>query len=158
LGAQFTLLHSIELEQPGRQRVVVTLEFEGRRLFFPIAQESEGFRRLLACLLALYQTPPKQTLIFDEPEKGIYPAGLAILAEEFHSHAKGRGQIILTTHSPEFLGHFRPEQIRVVKMHGYSTRIGPLEQGQAEAIREEFLKPGDLLTADPARLEPIPAG
>ena len=57
----------------------------GRLLTFDLAQESEGFRRMLACLLRLYQAPPKQTVIFDEPEKGIYPAGLALLADEFKS-------------------------------------------------------------------------
>src|SRR4029079_8353079 len=103
--------------QPGRERINVNLEAGGRIMTLDVGQESEGFRRLLACLLALYQTPPKQTLIFDEPEKGIYTLGLIILAEEFKGHAQaGSGQILLTTHSPEFLDHFEPEQIRVVEM------------------------------------------
>jgi predicted ATPase len=146
-------LKSLDLEQPNRSRIAVTLEYEKRRLVFQLDQESEGFRRLLACLLALYQTPPKQTVIFDEPEKGIYPAGLPILAEEFQSHAStGRGQVVLTTHSPDFLDHFRPEQIRVVEMHGYGTKVGPIAPEQAEAIREKFLTTGELLTVDQARL------
>ncbi|MCI0743465.1 MAG: AAA family ATPase [Gemmataceae bacterium] len=151
-------LRSLDLEQPSRQRIAVTLESEGRRLVFPLDQESEGFRRLLACLLALYQTPPKQTVLFDEPEKGIFPPGLPILAEEFKNYAsQGRGQVILTTHSPEFLDHFEPEQIRVVEMAGFGTRIGRLAPEQTEAIRERYLKTGELLTVDPARLaEPTP--
>src|SRR5262249_31363885 len=66
-------LKSIDLQLPQRQHVVVTHEFGGRLLVFDLNQESEGFRRLLACLIALYQEPPKETLIFDEPEKRIYP-------------------------------------------------------------------------------------
>ena len=121
---------------------------------FDLLQESEGFRRLLACLIALYQSPPKQTLIFDEPEKGIYPAGLNILADEFKGFAsKGRGQVLLTTHSPEFLDQFGPEQIRVVEMRGFATHIGPVAAEQMDALREHFLKPSDLLTVDEARLE-----
>ena len=38
-----------------------------------LTEESDGFRRFYAHLLALYQTPPKQTLVFEEPENGIYP-------------------------------------------------------------------------------------
>ena len=146
-------LKSIDLVQPQQDRIVVTLELDGRRLPLELHQESEGFRRLLACLLALYQTPPKQLLIFDEPEKGIYPAVLKLLAEEFQSCSQnGRGQVLLTTHSPEFLDQFSPEQIRVVEMVGYTTRIGPMAADQIEAVREHFLKPGELLTVDPARL------
>jgi predicted ATPase len=147
-------LASIDLQMPGRGQILVTHTIGQRRLTFNLAQESEGIRRLLACLIALYQDPPKQTLIFDEPEKGIYPAGLAILAEEFKDCAqKGRGQVLLTTHSPEFLDHFAPEQIRVVEMHDYSTRIGPVAPEQLEALREHYLEKKELLTVDEARLE-----
>jgi predicted ATPase len=152
-------LKSIDLAQPNPDRIAVTLEVKERRLPLSLQQESEGFRRLFACLLALYQTPGKQTLIFDEPEKGIYPAGLSILAEEFQSHAsKGRGQIILTTHSPEFLDQFQPEQIRVVEMRGYTTHIGTIAKDQLESIREHFIRPGELLIVDQARAEPVVAG
>jgi predicted ATPase len=147
-------IKSIDLQLPQRQQIVVTHERDGRFLVFDLTQESEGFRRLLACLMALYQSPPKQTLIFDEPEKGIYPAGLAILADEFKGYAsKGLGQILLTTHSPEFLDEFAPEQIRVVEMHDYTTRIGPVAPEQLEALREHYLEPKELLTVDAARLE-----
>src|SRR6266545_1882281 len=146
-------LNSIDLQLPEREQVVVTHKLGNRLLVLELRQESEGFRRLLACLLALYQTPAKQTLIFDEPEKGIYPAGLAILAEEFKGHAaKGRGQILLTTHSPEFLDHFDATAIRVVEMRDYATKTGPVAPEQLEALREHFLKPSDLLTVDEGRL------
>jgi predicted ATPase len=146
-------LKSLDLEQPYRQRIVVHQEKKGKVLMFQLSQESEGFRRLLACLLALYQSPPKLTLIFDEPEKGIYPAGLAILADEFKGYAeKGRGQVLLTTHSPDFLDHFAAEHLRVVEMRDGATHIGPVAPEQLEALREHFIKPGDLLTVDEARL------
>ncbi|HKI37023.1 MAG TPA: AAA family ATPase [Gemmataceae bacterium] len=146
-------LKRIDLQLPGRGQVVVTHQIGDRLLVFDLSQESEGFRRLLACLLALYQTPAKQTLIFDEPEKGTYPAGLAILADEFKGYAeRGLGQVILTTHSPQFLDHFKPEQIRAVEMRNYATQIGPVAPEQLDALREHFRKPSELLTVDEARL------
>ncbi len=93
-------------------------------------------------------------MIFDEPEKGIYPAGLAILADEFKGYAdKRHGQVLITTHSPEFLNRFAPEQIRVVEMQDFVTRIGPVAPDQMEALREHCLAPRELLTVDEARLE-----
>jgi predicted ATPase len=152
-------LKRLDLEQPQRQRIVATHETAGRHFVFDVSQESEGFRRLLACLIAIYQSPPKQTLIFDEPEKGIYPAGLAVLADEFKGYAsKGRGQVLLTTHSPEFLKHFEADQIRVVEMRDFCTHIGPVSPEQLEALHDHVMKPSDLLTVDEARLAASEAG
>lgn len=125
---------------------------DGKTLTFGLDQESEGFRRFLAHLIALYQQPAKQICIFEEPEKGIYPGALAILAEHFQAvAAAGRSQVILTTHSPELLKCFKPEQIRVVTMDEYETRIGPLAPEQKESLVENLMTADELLTVDEAR-------
>ena len=141
---------------PERNRLQVGYAVGDKTHMVDVAQESEGFRRYLAHLLALYQTPRKQTLIFEHPESGIHPAALEALAEEFRTHVQdGRGQVILTTHSPQFLDHFGPDQIRVVENDEGVTRIGPLAQEQVDAVREVMVRPGYLLTADPARIAEI---
>jgi len=127
---------------------------DGKVLDFALKQESEGFRRFLAHLLALYQQPAKQTVVFEEPEKGIYPGALAVLADTFQSVADaGRSQVILTTHSPQLLKHFKHDQIRVVELDGYDTKIGPLAPEQRAALEEQLLTADELLTVDQARLE-----
>jgi predicted ATPase len=118
-----------------------------------VRQESEGFRRYLAHLLALYQTPSKQTLIFEHPEAGLHPGALESLAYEFKTCPHdGRGQVILTTHSPQLLDYFPVESIRVVDIQEQATKIDRLAPEQFEAVRERLLHPGELLTVDPARL------
>jgi predicted ATPase len=140
------------IQQP--QHVVVGHTFDGKTLSLDLSQESDGFRRFYAHLLALYQRPPKQTLIFEHPEDGIHPGALSLLAEEFKSAPQqGRGQVILTTHSPELLDHFDAEQIRVVELAGFRTSIGLVSSEQKEAIHEKLLDPGELLTVDPARMQ-----
>jgi predicted ATPase len=145
---------AVELDSiPNPTGVVVAHKVGQKTLSLSLAQESDGFRRFYAHLLALYQRPPKQTLVFEEPENGIYPGALALLADEFKSApAAGRGQIILTTHSPKLLDHFGAEEIRVVVLDGFQTRIGNVSQEQKEAIQEQLLEPGELLTVDPARI------
>lgn len=134
--------------------IVVGHKFDQKTLSLSLAQESDGFRRFYAHLLALYQLPPKQSLVFEEPENGIYPGALSLLADEFKSApAAGRGQVILTTHSPELLDHFAADEIRVVVLDGFQTRIGRVSQEQKEAIKERLLEPGELLTVDPARID-----
>ncbi len=101
-----------------------------------------------------YQRPPKQTSIFEHPEDRIHPGALSLLAEEFKAApAHGHGQVILTTHSPQFLDHFDVEQIRVVELADLQTRIGPVSAEQEEAVRDKLLEPGELLTVDPARMQ-----
>ena len=149
---------SIELDDIQHPtHVVVGHKFNSKTLALQLGQESDGFRRFYAHLLALYQRPPKQTLLFEHPEDGIHPGALALLAEEFKAAPKDRrGQVILTTHSPKLLDHFDPAQIRVVELQSYETSIGPISQEQREAIQDDLLDAGELLTVDPARLdEPV---
>ncbi|MHC4404377.1 MAG: AAA family ATPase [Planctomycetota bacterium] len=140
------------IQQP--KNVVVGHKFDEKTLTLTLAQESGGFRRFYAHLLALYQLPPKQTLVFEEPENGIYPGALELLAHEFKAApSAGRGQVILTTHSPSLLDHFSADQIRVVVLDGFQTRIGRISPEQREAVKEQLTEAGELLTVDPARIE-----
>lgn len=133
---------------------VVGHDVGGSRLPLDLAQESDGFRRFYAHLLALYQTPPKLVLMFEEPENGVYPGALRALAEEFDlASDAGRGQVILTTQSPDLLDGFDADQIRVVGVSPTDQRtfIARLDPDQAAAVRDELLQPGELLTVDMAR-------
>jgi AAA15 family ATPase/GTPase len=145
---------SVELDSiQNPTRVIVGHRLKGKILALELNEESDGFRRFYAHLLALYQTPPKQTLVFEEPENGIYPGALELLADEFKAAPDaGRGQVLLTTHSPVLLDSFSAEHIRVVELEDLETRIGPLAEEQREALREQLLHAGELLTVDPARI------
>lgn len=141
------------------QKVIVGHLIGQKTLELELPRESDGLRRIYAYLLALYQLPPKQTLIFEHPEDGIHPGALAVLAEEFKAAPDdNRGQVVLTTHSPLLLNHFSADQIRVVEIEDFETRIGPISAEQKEAITEGLLESGELLTVDPARIALESAG
>jgi predicted ATPase len=147
-------LSSIQVTMPNANKVKVSLSARERTLTLDLAQESEGFRRFLAHLIAIYQLPPKQILIFDEPEKGLYPGALAALADQFRSCPDaGRGQVVVTTHNPALLDHFQPDEVRVVDIEQFETKIGRVSKPQIESIREQLMTTGELLTVDPARIE-----
>lgn len=147
---------SVDLDSLQNPRAATVGHFiGGSTLVIDLASESDGFRRFYAHLLALYQTPPKQTLVFEEPENGIFPGALSLLADEFKAAPDaGRGQVIITTHSPQLLDHFDADQIRVVELENLETKIGQLADGQREALEQQLLSPGELLTVD----TPIRAG
>jgi len=146
---------SVELDSltsPGRAIVGHTVS--GRIFDLSLQQESDGFRRFYAHLLALYQTPPKLTLIFEEPENAIYPGALSLLADEFKAAPReNRGQIIITTHNPAFLDSFDVDNVRVVEMRDGKTMVGPVSKEQSTAVKDHLLSTGDLLKIDQPRLD-----
>lgn len=139
-----------DLRQP--HYAIVGHLFNDKTLELKLSQESEGFRRFYAHLLALYQQPPKLAMLFEHPEDAVHPGAFSLLAEEFlAAPMEGRGQVILTTHSPGLLDRFTAEQIRVVEKEGFYTQFGPLSEEQRAALEERLTDPGELLTVDPAR-------
>jgi predicted ATPase len=124
----------------------------GGHLDLDLSDESTGFRNFLACMAAIYQQPSKQVIIIEEPENGIHPGALATLAEEFKACPEDRRvQVILTTHSPQFLDHFDIDNVRLVELDGAVTRINRIAREQVEAIKDGLMSPGELFTVDEAR-------
>lgn len=146
---------SIELDSlTNPQRAIVGHTAAERVFDLNLQQESDGFRRFYAHLLALYQTPPKLTLIFEEPENAIYPGALSLLADEFKAAPReNRGQVILTTHNPTFLDSFDVDNVRVVEMQDGKTLVGPVSKEQSAAVKEHLLSTGELLKIDQPRLD-----
>jgi len=148
-------IESVELDSlMNPQKAIIAHKAADRIFALALEQESDGFRRFYAHLLALYQTPPKLTLLFEEPENAIFPGALSLLADEFNAAPReNRGQVILTTHSPTLLDSFNVDNIRVVDMRDGKTVVGPISKEQQKAVKDQLLTTGELLTVDAARLD-----
>ena len=82
---------------------------------------SDGSIRFICLATALLQPNPPSTLIIDEPELGLHPEAIHILAELIQSASK-RTQLIVATQSPLLLDQFAVEDIVVVnRKEGQST-------------------------------------
>jgi predicted ATPase len=82
---------------------------------------SDGSIRFICLATALLQPNPPQTLLIDEPELGLHPTAIALLAELLESASKRR-QVIVATQSPLLVDYFSPEDIVVVnRKNGAST-------------------------------------
>ena len=82
---------------------------------------SDGSIRFICLATALLQPEPPAAIIIDEPELGLHPYAIEILAELLQSAAT-RTQVIVATQSPALVDHFQPEQIVVVnRERGAST-------------------------------------
>ena len=74
----------------------------------PAADLSDGTLRFLYLIAILANPNPPGLIAIDEPEMGLHPSMLPIIAE-YAVSAATRTQVILTTHSPELLDAFREE-------------------------------------------------
>ncbi len=130
-----------------QERVAVSYRFGGQLTALPLSLQSGGFRRFLAHFLAIYQQPPKQVVVFEEPENGIFPGALTMLWDFMRAANEKLGtQFILTTHSPQLLDAFDADSKRVVEISDRGTKIGPLAGGQRSALMDKLLSPSELLT------------
>jgi len=76
-------------------------------------------------LIAILANPnPPALIAIDEPETGLHPAMLPIIAE-YAAEAALHTQVVLTTHSAEFLDAFRDvtPTTTVVKWEGGKTHL-----------------------------------
>jgi predicted ATPase len=74
---------------------------------------SDGTIRFVCLATALLQPYPPSTIIVDEPELGLHPYAIEILAELIQA-ASTETQLILSTQSPALVDCFAPEDIIVV--------------------------------------------
>ncbi len=83
---------------------------------FGAHQLSDGSLRAIAIITALLQ--PEEMLpsviFMDEPELGLHPSAIAIVAGLVREVSSKR-QVIVATQSPGFLAHFSPEEVVVVE-------------------------------------------
>jgi predicted ATPase len=81
---------------------------------FHVSQLSDGTLRFIALATALLQPNPPATILLDEPELGLHPYALNLLAALL-KEAATRMQVIVSTQSAPLLDNFEAEDIIVVE-------------------------------------------
>jgi predicted ATPase len=87
------------------QRIQLRVRWKSLKREQSAADLSDGTLRFLLILTILASPAPSPIIAIDEPETGLHPSMLPIIAE-YAKDASNRSQIILTTHSPQLLDAF----------------------------------------------------
>ncbi len=87
------------------QRIQLRLRWKGLKQAQSAADLSDGTLRFLYLIAILDNPTPPALIAIDEPENGLHPSMLPIIAE-YARDASKRTQVILTTHSAELLDAF----------------------------------------------------
>jgi len=102
----------------------VELRLREGNVLFSSRLISEGTLRILG-LLAIGSMPDYPSLIgFEEPENGIHPRRIKQLAEYIKTQSSNM-QMIITSHSPEFLDLIPKESLYICRKRESQTEISP---------------------------------
>lgn len=115
----------------GEARVLVRVREAGLRRPTEVWELSDGMLRFLLLCTALLNPRPGLIAI-DEPETGLHPKLLPIVADLVRS-ASERTQVLITTHSPQLLSAFSLDDIAVLTREG--TRAAWHRPGDRASLR-----------------------
>jgi len=115
------------------QRIQLRLRWKSLKREQSAADLSDGTLRFLFLLTVLASPESAPLIAIDEPETGLHPAMLPIVAE-YAVEASRKSQVIFTTHSPQFLDSF--------KDYVPTTTVASWENGETSLLT----KTGEELT------------
>lgn len=106
---------------------------------FGAHQLSDGTLRAIALVTALAQPTSRlpRFMSIDEPELGLHPAAIRIVAELARSVSR-HVQVLFVTQSTAFLDHFQPDEVIVVDREAGGTRLERPELENLERWLEDY--------------------
>ena len=100
---------------------------------------SDGVLRFICLTTLLLQERPRgpDLVMIDEPELGLHPFALELLAETLHAASEER-QIVVSTQSADLVSHFAPEEVIVVEADGGISTFRRLDSSSLKDWLEDY--------------------
>jgi predicted ATPase len=100
---------------------------------------SDGTIRFMCLATALLQPSPPGMMVFDEPELGLHPYALTLLANLFKQAGKRTSQkIIVSTQSAPLVNEFEPEDVVVVERTQGESVFRRLDSSKLSGWLEDY--------------------
>ncbi len=106
--------------------------------YFDTNHFSDGTLRMICLITLLLQPKLPDTIIIDEPELGLHPSAIQLLASMIKSVADEGKQIICSTQSVTLLNQFNPEDIIVVDREDNESKFKRLDEERLEKWLDEY--------------------
>ncbi len=114
----------LEPTGPGKKEIILNWRHRESDMVFGPHQLSDGTLRAI-CLIGLLMQPAEELpslIIVDEPELGLHPYALNVIASLLKS-ASHHAQVLLSTQSSAFLDHFDVADVVIVERDGESSKF-----------------------------------
>ena len=120
-------------------RIRLEWRHKGTDAYFDVSSFSDGTLRFIA--LATLMLQPEElrpsVILLDEPELGLHPYAITLLAS-LVKLASVKSQVILATQSPILLNHFEPEDVLVTDRRRGKTVFTRLDAESLRVWLEEY--------------------
>ncbi|MBF0428530.1 MAG: AAA family ATPase [Magnetococcales bacterium] len=110
---------------------------KGSDTYFDAYSLSDGTLRFICLATLLLQYSPPDLILLDEPELGLHPFAIRILAEMLEA-ASNRVQVVLATQSVTLLNHFSPKDVIVAENDGLKTTFQRLDEEKLKVWLDDF--------------------
>jgi predicted ATPase len=121
------------------EAIRLTWKHKSSDQYFGASSLSDGTLRFIA-LATLFLQPDTfrpSVILVDEPELGLHPYAIAMLASLVKQVSR-ETQVILSTQSPLLLDHFQPEDVLVADRVGGGTQFTRLDSSRLETWLETY--------------------
>ncbi len=128
-----------DLEPTDSRDIILNWRHRKSDLIFGPHQLSDGTLRAI-CLIALLLQPKENLpylIVVDEPELGLHPYALDVIASLFQA-ASNQTQVLVSTQSSAFLNTFEPEDIVVVERNDEATEFIRPDAEKLDAWLEDY--------------------
>ena len=135
-----------ELEPSYNKLHLAWIQKDNPDKIFPSHLTSDGSLRFFALvtLLSMPENRSADIILLDEPELGLHPYAITVLAELIKVKAKTK-QVIIATQSPLLMNEFQPEDIVVTEAEkGNVTTFKRLDKNELKSWLDDYYAMGDL--------------
>jgi len=115
------------------------LEWQQKGSDFPFQPThlSDGTIRFICLATTLMQPTPPATIVIDEPELGLHPFAISMLADLIKASSQ-RTQVIISTQSPALLDYFEAQDVIVVNRNSGHSTFTRLDAEKLKAWLDEY--------------------
>ena len=126
-------------QQLNEDKIRLEWQHKGIDAYFDAASLSDGSLRFIALATLLLQPESLRpsVILLDEPELGLHPYAITMLASLL-KQAAAQTQIILATQSPFLLDHFEPEDVLVADRVKGQTQLTRLDTPSLETWLQDY--------------------
>ena len=129
----------LEPQQLNPDKILLEWKHQGSESYFDASAMSDGTLRFIA-LATLFLQPESyrpSVILVDEPELGLHPYAITMLASLVKQVAITT-QVIISTQSPLLLDHFEPEDVLVADRVNGSTQFTRLDSTKLSSWLEDY--------------------
>ena len=126
-------------QQLNEDKIRLEWRHKGTDAYFDAASLSDGSLRFIALATLLLQPESfrPSVILLDEPELGLHPYAITMLASLL-KQAAAQTQIILATQSPFLLDHFEPEDVLVADRVNGRTQLTRLDMPRLQTWLQDY--------------------